>query len=205
MKTCCIEGCVNECMTGRHYCKDHYLQRKREQARVRYKQQGKCKCTYKRVCEMCGNQFDGDRPTSRFCSLDCYHRYSRINSSNATNNYSRAHGGGYSFAHRRIVEETLHRKLTRDEVIHHLDCNPNNNDLSNLIVISRSDHAKLHSVLTQNRATLLKNNDMNSENCWNNLRDQITKTWLETTGVNVIKISDIGQSAAETLPDKTEE
>lgn len=59
--------------------------------------------------------------------------------------------------------------------------------------------------LTRERAALLKDKDVNSENCWNNLRDQITKTWLETTGVNVIKISDIGQSAAETLPDKTEE
>lgn len=203
MKTCCVENCVNECELKRRYCREHYLQRKREQAHIRYEQQGKR--TYKRVCEMCDNQFDGDRPTSRFCSSDCYYRYSRINSSSATNNYARAHGGGYSFAHRRIVEETLHRKLTCDEVIHHLDGNPKNNDLSNLIVISRSDHAKLHSILTRNRAALLKNNDVNSENCWNNLRDQITKTWLETTGVNVIKISDIGQSAAETLPDNTEE
>lgn len=37
------------------------------------------------------------------------------------------------------------------------------------------------------------------ENCWNILRGQLTTTWLETMNVNVIKITDIGQSAAESL------
>ena len=37
------------------------------------------------------------------------------------------------------------------------------------------------------------------ENCWNILRDQLTTTWLETMNVKVIKITDIGQSAAEPL------
>jgi hypothetical protein len=37
------------------------------------------------------------------------------------------------------------------------------------------------------------------ENCWNILRDQLTTTWLEITDVKVIKITDIGQSAAEPL------
>jgi hypothetical protein len=37
------------------------------------------------------------------------------------------------------------------------------------------------------------------ENCWNSLRGQLTTTWLEITSVNVIKIIDIGQSAAEPL------
>lgn len=46
---------------------------------------------------------------------------------------------------------------------------------------------------------LLKSNSSNLENCWNILRDQLTTTWLEMTGVNVIKIIDIGRSAAEPL------
>ena len=37
------------------------------------------------------------------------------------------------------------------------------------------------------------------ENCWNILRDQLTTTWLETMNVNVIKTTNIGQSAAEPL------
>ncbi len=38
-----------------------------------------------------------------------------------------------------------------------------------------------------------------NENCWNTLRVQMTTTWLETASVNVIKLSEIGQSAAESL------
>ena len=203
MKTCCIDGCDSECEKGRRYCREHYLQRKREQAKQKYALGQRY--LYDLVCELCGENFKSWSKNGRFCSTNCYHNYSRINSSNATNNYSRAQGGGYSFAHRRIAELVLNRKLGVNEVVHHMDGNPNNNEFDNLVVMSRSDHVKLHAMLTHERATLLKNKDVNSENCWNNLRDQITKTWLETTGVNVIKISDIGQSAAETLPDKTEE
>lgn len=46
--------------------------------------------------------------------------------------------------HRHIMEEHLGRGLTRDEVVHHIDGNPMNNDLSNLVVMSRSEHTKLH-------------------------------------------------------------
>lgn len=46
---------------------------------------------------------------------------------------------------------------------------------------------------------LRKLNSSNLENCWDSLRGLLTTTWLETTGVKVIKITDIGQSAAEPL------
>lgn len=39
----------------------------------------------------------------------------------------------------------------------------------------------------------------NSENCWNSLIVPMTTTWLETTNVKVIKLWEIGQSAAEPL------
>ena len=45
----------------------------------------------------------------------------------------------------------------------------------------------------------MKNNSSNLENCWNILRDQLTTAYLETKSANVIKITDIGQSAAEPL------
>ena len=51
----------------------------------------------------------------------------------------------------------------------------------------------------KNWSLLLKNNSSNLENCWNNLRDLLTTTWLETMNVNVIKTTNIGQSAAEPL------
>ena len=42
------------------------------------------------------------------------------------------------------MEEYLGRKLTSEEVVHHIDGNPANNDLENLQVKSVSDHARDH-------------------------------------------------------------
>lgn len=39
----------------------------------------------------------------------------------------------------------------------------------------------------------------NSANCWNSLIVPMTTTWLETTNVKVIKLWEIGQSAAKPL------
>lgn len=89
--------------------------------------------------------------------------------------------------------------LSNDFIVHHLDENPNNNVPSNLIAMSRSSHNSLHRYLQYNRSLFLKENSSNFENCWNILRDHLTKAWLETSSAKVLKISDIGQSAAEPL------
>lgn len=47
-------------------------------------------------------------------------------------------------AHRHIMEELLGRKLGPNEIVHHKDGNKLNNDPSNLEVMSRSEHARLH-------------------------------------------------------------
>lgn len=84
-------------------------------------------------------------------------------------------------------------------VVHHLKENPNNNSLNNLAILSASNHAKLHRILERNWSLLSKDNNSNLENCWDILRGQLTTAYLETRGANVIKITDIGQSAAEPL------
>lgn len=48
--------------------------------------------------------------------------------------------------HRYIMEAYLNRKLNFNEVIHHKDGNKQNNDISNLEVMSRSEHNKLHNI-----------------------------------------------------------
>lgn len=47
--------------------------------------------------------------------------------------------------HRWIVEQMLGRELSSAEVIHHIDGDQLNNDPANLVVLSRSEHQKLHS------------------------------------------------------------
>ena len=156
---------------------------------------------YDCVCLMCGSSFKGDRKDSKFCSLKCYYDFGRVNAYEKINDYEPAGGGGWCWKHRKVAEECLGRTLTTDEIVHHIDGNPRNNTASNLIVISRSDHAKLHNFLRCERVTLLKDSDENSENCWNNLIAQKTTAWLETANANVIRIFEIGQSAAETPTD----
>lgn len=46
--------------------------------------------------------------------------------------------------HRLIMEAYLCRELGYNECVHHKDGNPKNNDISNLEVIRRDDHMKLH-------------------------------------------------------------
>lgn len=46
--------------------------------------------------------------------------------------------------HRIMAEQILGRKLKKGEVVHHIDENKLNNSFDNLIVLSRSDHTKLH-------------------------------------------------------------
>ncbi len=46
--------------------------------------------------------------------------------------------------HRKIVEKALGRKLKTGEVVHHKDHNPENNSLSNLEVLTKTEHDILH-------------------------------------------------------------
>lgn len=51
------------------------------------------------------------------------------------------------YEHREIVEKHLGRKLLKfpQEIVHHIDGNKLNNHISNLEVMSASEHTKLHS------------------------------------------------------------
>lgn len=61
------------------------------------------------------------------------YRKCRINGTSAKDN------------HRRVMERIIGRTLGYNEVVHHIDGNKLNNDPANLTVMTRSEHAKLHS------------------------------------------------------------
>jgi len=46
--------------------------------------------------------------------------------------------------HRHVVEQREGRKLGRDEIIHHVDGDPINNQPGNLMILTRSEHMRLH-------------------------------------------------------------
>lgn len=103
------------------------------------------------------------KPTPRLCQCGCGgettldrrdvpHRF--IRGHNRTNTglgwkeqgcwYLRV-AGKKKALHRFIMETVLGRELRPDEIVHHADHNPLNNDPANLVVVSRAEHMRIHS------------------------------------------------------------
>ena len=197
VKHCQICGC--ELTTEYKWCNFCKKARKREYAKNRYKdliESGQHKTRYSITnCIYCGKEIIKNRPTQDTC-FDCYkkHHYKTVINYNSV---KRTKDGTATIGRQTILN--LGFKLSTNLVVHHIDENPDNNILSNLIILNRKYHTQLHSILAKNWSLLSKDGNSNLENCWNILRGQLTTAYLETRGANVIKIIDIGQSAAETL------
>ena len=58
--------------------------------------------------------------------------------------HPKANKWGHIQQHRLVVELHLGRFLTTDESVHHIDLNPHNNSIENLVVLSRSEHYAIH-------------------------------------------------------------
>lgn len=53
----------------------------------------------------------------------------------------------WKYLHRYLVEQEIGRELSKGEEVHHINFNPEDNDIKNLLLIERSEHLKLHSQL----------------------------------------------------------
>jgi len=88
----------------------------------------------------------------RFCSSVCFGKFSakpfilkkgykRIH----LPDHHRADSKGYVREHLVIMEKHLKRKLKKDEVVHHIDRNPLNNEVSNLMLFpNNAEHIRFH-------------------------------------------------------------
>jgi len=126
------------------------------------------------VCDYCGKEFNkkpGDITEHNYCCRDCQLKdIGRLNlgsvrSEETKVKISESHIGDKNPAYRdgrsyyklrgkkvhiQIAEEMLGRPLLPDEVVHHIDLDRHNNDPSNLMVMTRSEHARLHQELRKN-------------------------------------------------------
>ena len=198
VKYCQICGCELPPLK-RKWCDSCRKARKREYAKNKYKElinSGQKKKRYGiGICIYCEQEFIKNTP-NQLAHGECYkkHIHKTINDYNKV---KRTKDGKATFGRQTILN--LGFKLNYNMVVHHKDENTNNNKLSNLVILNRKNHAQLHRLLEKNWSLLSKDNSSNLENCWNILRGQLTTAYLETKSANVIKITDIGQSAAELL------
>ena len=56
--------------------------------------------------------------------------------------------GKWFYLHRYIAEKKIGRPLLSSESVHHIDCDCDNNDPSNLLVMTQKEHLTLHNVNT---------------------------------------------------------
>lgn len=201
IKQLICKECGQQRNLGRKLCK---VCNSKRVMKSNMKKLGTTRCEPVVTCEACKNSFRAHRKSQRFCSSCWKRRVELSRETLSTNQYvfvTAAEGehGENNWAHRRIAETILKRKLRCHEIVHHMDDNPKNNHISNLAVMLRSAHCKLHKFLDDQRVILEKSGVDNLGNCWDNLIIPMTTAWLETTGANVIKLWELGQSAAEPL------
>lgn len=67
--------------------------------------------------------------------------------------------GKMIWQHRYVAEQNLGRKLTDDEVVHHINGIKSDNRWENLIVYNRSEHSKKHKEIFYEYLKLKKENE----------------------------------------------
>ena len=98
-------------------------------------------------CDLCGETFlkkrsDIWRTKYNFCCEECYRDYMSLNRQSKDD--LRYDGKPI---YRLMVEHELGRELSSEELVHHIDGNHKNNAMSNLAVVTRSEHHKIHAAV----------------------------------------------------------
>jgi hypothetical protein len=142
-------------------------------------------------CIACGCSYKAWRKRQKICS-PCYKELVRLKClQTSTNKYK--HRSKHRLEHREIARELLGRNLSKNEVIHHIDGDPKNNSLDNLMLMSRTDHNRLHQNLDLERLIFEKSKKEDSTALWEDLLVTLSMKWLMDTGVEFLILSKVNQ------------
>ena len=182
---CINENCTEERLCGRRYCRQCYLTRKIDQAKIWAAHHGFYK--YKIECTACHRVYNAWKKHSLLCP-EC-HNESR-NTGFVQHDYVNAKGGGYCWLHRRLAEDILGRKLSSNEVVHHMDGDTKNKVLENLIVMPREWHGRLHQYLREQRIVSFKAIDslIKNDEQWKLVVPSLSNIWLYANHVPIIRL-----------------
>ena len=112
-----------------------------------------------RICEQCKRNYDTNNKKRKFCSRKCYEKYfsenyradrcptwkgGRHSQGRYMRIYSPSHPNcnnkGYVYEHRLVMEKHIGRTLLEHEIVHHVDNDPFNNKIENLILTTKQKH-----------------------------------------------------------------
>jgi Zn finger protein HypA/HybF involved in hydrogenase expression len=164
---------------GRGQCRPCYL----KSVRDRYVINGRWETENR--CKACDKLFITHRSKVKFCPECKALRLEVTKHEPVTNRYEPSVDKRYAWEHRRLAEEILDRKLKRSEVLHHIDGDPKNNDLSNLIVLLRKYHIALHTFLDDMKLIFENIKTPETENCWPIVLVMMTQVWIDVKDVKV--------------------
>lgn len=109
-------------------------------------------------CEFCGKEMilTSKNKNKRFCNNKCSSNFKSSISKRkiwiGKNGYKAFwdKDKGIVKEHVYIMEQFIGRKLNKNEVVHHKDFNKLNNDISNLQLLTRGEHSRLHRLHERN-------------------------------------------------------
>lgn len=129
---------------------------------------GKVRTGCEVACSVCGTMFyaqlnqilDIERQAATYCSVPCKNKGMTGRETRPGKRYVRRDGyvavktgvRKYELEHRLVMAEALGRPLRKDEHVHHLDGNKQHNDLTNLVLLTPSEHEALHAATDHVRA-----------------------------------------------------
>lgn len=136
--------CIREFGHGRLYC-SHACSGK-----AVVKPRTKVPCAY------CGKEVKYIRhpnsPKYKFCNIECFHLWEKEHPPYVRDGHWKENGYDITYdgtkngikTHRLVMAEHLGRDLLPSEIVHHIDGNRLNNNINNLQLMTRAEHARQH-------------------------------------------------------------